>query len=150
MGRTAHLPSPALTPDTSRTPSPFPPKQSSCGGSESGTEADDELARKLPAPRKRTSSEEEKYYAEEEEDDELFEGESDERGRRRQKMVDGDRGLGVKKRRRGIVFVRRGIEVALMGILVAVVLSSRDGRVWKEVVLRRQGVIVCSLDLEYH
>ena len=130
-----YLPSPSLTPDTSRPPSPFPRKRSA-GGSESGTEADDELARKLPAPpgkRRRTASEDEVYYGEEE----LFEGE-EERSRER-------RGTGSRRRRRGIVFVRRGIEIALMGMLVGIVLASRDGRIWKEVMLRNQGEFVCFL-----
>ncbi|KAG0634599.1 hypothetical protein HOY80DRAFT_1012374 [Tuber brumale] len=34
--------------------------------------------------------------------------------------------------------MRRGIEIGLMGVLVGIVLSSREGRIWKEVGIRRQ------------
>lgn len=48
-GGAPYLPSTALTPNASRAISPLPRKPS-YGGSESDTEAEDELARKLPAP----------------------------------------------------------------------------------------------------
>lgn len=144
----AYLPSPLPTPDNSRAPSPlfFGGRRrrkltwrQSAGGSESGTEADDELTKRLPAPpekRKRTLSEEDKYYGEEEEEGAE---DGDGRGRRRKRRTDVLDGSG-KKRRKGIVFVRRGIEVMLMGILVAVVLyNGGEWTVWREVVSWRIG-----------
>lgn len=120
----------------------------STGCSESGTEADDELTKRLPAPpekRKRTLSEEDKYYGEEEE-----EGAEDVggRGRRRKRRTDAQLSDG-KKRRKGIVFVRRGIEVGLMGILVAVVLyNGGDEKVWREVVSWKIGRLFLILQME--
>lgn len=147
--RAAYLPSPALTPDASRAPSPLP-RKCNYGGSESGTEADDELARKLPAPprtRKRTSSEEGRLY---EQEDDTFDGQADERGRRRRRLVGGghEQGGGKKRNPRAIAFVRRGIEIGLMGILVGTVLCSRQGRIWKEVRIREPGKssLSCRLD----
>lgn len=147
-GDAAYLPSPLHTPGSSRTPSPlfFGGRgrkltwRPSTGGSESGTEADDELTKRLPAPpekRKRTLSEEDKYYGEEEEEGAE---DADGRGRRRKRRMDVLDGSVKKKRRKGIVFVRRGIEVVLMGILVAVVLyNGGEGTVWREVVSWRIG-----------
>lgn len=147
-GDATYLPSPLPTPGSSRTPSPlfFGGRgrkltwRPSTGGSESGTEADDELTKRLPAPpekRKRTLSEEDKYYGEEEEEGAE---DVDGRGRRRKRRVDVLDGSVKKKRRKGIVFVRRGIEVVLMGILVAVVFyNGGKGTVWREVVSWRIG-----------
>jgi len=138
--RAAYLPSPALTPDASRAASPLP-RRCSYGGSESGTEADDELARKLPAPprtRKRTSSEEGRFCGQE---DDTFDVQIDGRGRRRWRLIHGKHEQeGEKKRKsRAISFVRRGVEIGLMGILVGIVLCSREGRIWKEVRIRKLG-----------
>ncbi|CUS15683.1 unnamed protein product [Tuber aestivum] len=137
LDNTAYLPSPALTPEASRGTSRFAQK-SYYGGSESGTEADDELARKLPAPpgkRSRTSSEE--RFSGKEYD--TLDGQEGERGRRRRRLIGDGCGLGGEKRKpSGIVFVRRGIEIGLMGILVGIVFWSREGRIWKEVGIRRQ------------
>lgn len=146
-GDATYLPSPLPTPGSSRTPSPllFGGRRGlkwrpSTGGSESGTEADDELTKRLPAApekRKRTLSEEDKYYGEEEEEGAE---DADGRGRRRKRRTDVLDGSVKKKRRKGIVFVRRGIEVVLMGILVAVVLyNGGEGTVWREVVSWRIG-----------
>lgn len=150
----AYLPSPLLTPDNSRAPSPLllgrrrreHTWRPSTGGSESGTEADDELTKRLPAPpekRKRTLSEEDKYYGEEEEEGAE---DADGRGRRRKRRTDVQDGGAKKKKRKGIVFVRRGIEVGLMGILVAVVLyNGGEGTVWREVVSWKIGRLFGTL-----
>lgn len=110
----------------------------SAGGSESGTEADDELTKRLPAPpgkRKRTLSEEDTYYGEVEEEADDLDG----RGRRRKRRVDEENGERRRKRKR-IVFVRRGIEVALMGILAGVVVyNGGRGKVWKEILAWKIG-----------
>ncbi|KAH0605965.1 uncharacterized protein H6S33_004422 [Morchella sextelata] len=136
--RATYLPSPLPTPDISRAPSPLPgarrrrKERLSAGGSESGTEADDELTKRLPAPpgkRKRTLSEEDTYYGEVEEEADDLDG----RGRRRKRRVDEENGERRRKRKR-IVFVRRGIEVALMGMLAGVVVyDGGRGKVWKEI-----------------
>lgn len=150
----AYLPSPLPTPDNSRAPSPLllgrrrreHTGRPSTGGSESGTEADDELTKRLPAPpekRKRTLSEEDKYYGEEEEEGAE---DADGRGRRRKRRTDVQDGGAKKKKRKGIVFVRRGIEVGLMGILVAVVLyNGGEGTVWREVVSWKIGRLFGTL-----
>lgn len=146
--KATYLPSPLPTPDTSRAPSPLSGRRRkrgrpSTGGSESGTEADDELTKRLPAPpgkRKRTLSEEDKYYGEEEED---VGDDGDGRGRRRKRRADEEDGDGKRRKRRGIVFVRRGIEVSLMGILVGVVIyNGGEGRVWREIVSWKIGKLL--------
>lgn len=135
--------------------------QVSSFGSESGTEADDELPKKLPAPpRKRNKGllgvgEE----VEEEDAGEITGGttgdrdgvEDDDRGGRRRKGKDreggkelllgggeavDDAGQGAKRRRKKIAFVRRGVEVALMAGVVGVTLAGKrrdggKGRVWE-------------------
>ena len=96
-GRAAHIPSPALTPDALRATSPLP-QNPSYGGSESGTEADDELARKLPAlpgKRNRTSSEERRFYGA---GDDTVDGHEDEGGRLRRRLPDGGREQGGEKK----------------------------------------------------
>lgn len=118
----------SLTPASSRRPSPRRGKSS--GVSESGTEADDELARRLPAPPmpRRTSSE----------DDEIYHGndEGDDRGRRPLRK---DLPPESQWKRYGLRFMRRLIELALAVLLAGMVLTSREGRVWREVSARRKG-----------
>ncbi|KAL7270480.1 dolichol kinase [Rhizina undulata] len=135
------LPTPSLTPSPgiSRAHSPLDRKNRSCRASESGTEADDELARKLPAPpgRRKKSSSDEDYV-------EVYDGESGERGRRK-KSISGE--AVEKRRRKGIVFARRGIELGLMLGLVVVVVLSGNGRVWSEVVYWRKEIATWLLVL---
>jgi len=96
------------------------------GGSESGTEADDELTRRLPAPpgRRHVSSDDEGIW-----DDTDNEG----RGRRRGRRDWLAPKIPGKPRRLGIVVLRRGIEVGLAAVLAVVVLSGKEQRALKEI-----------------
>lgn len=97
-----------------------------CSYSESGTEADDELTRRLPAPRalKRISSE-----------DEVWNRNGGDGKGRRWTLV---RGKPKSSKRLGAALMRRGIEVGLAMVLVAVVLLGKERRALKEVFLRRK------------
>lgn len=131
------------------------------GGSESGTEADDELPKKLPAPPSRRRRKWDFESNEEEDGDEGVdsansgalrdEGDTEIAGgarswRRRRISIGGKgireevylgiTGLGVKGRK--ILFVQRGIEIGLVVILVESVLMGKradgEGRLWNVVV----------------
>jgi hypothetical protein len=157
IGESSRSPSPVLHRQPSRSPQPYsrrqqpgrPPVQYSNtyppvasteilgsttpqkGGSESGTEADDELTRRLLAPPKqrRVSSE----------DDIWNDSGKDGRGRGRENR----RGLVARKferpKRHGIAILRRGIEVGLIAVLVVIVLMGKEQRALREVLLRRRG-----------
>lgn len=146
--------------------------QGSNFASESGTEADDELPKKLPAPPRRNRSKGLLGAGEdvEEEDggdatggttgdyggveEDLIERNKKGKGRGREKEVllggEGvdDAGGGAKRRRKKIAFVRRGVEITLMGGVVGVCLAGgrrdgSEGRIW-EVVCGEFGIGECS------
>lgn len=184
---------PRVTPSPSRTPvfTPFQtasssrsPKavawamrnQGSSFGSESGTEADDELPKKLPAPPRRNRSKgllgEEEVEEEDGEDiaggatgdcggveEDLTERNRKGKGKSREKEVllggEGvdDAGGGAKRRRKKIAFVRRGVEIALMGGVLGICLAGKrrhggEGRVW-EAVCREFGIGEYSLPIRH-
>ncbi|CCX13669.1 Similar to Uncharacterized membrane protein C63.10c; acc. no. Q9Y7T6 [Pyronema omphalodes CBS 100304] len=102
------------------------------GGSESGTEADDELTKRLPAPpgRRRISS-----------DDDLWnETASRERGRTSKRGEATTKKL-EKSKRVGIAIVRRGLEIGLSVVLVIIVLFGKERRAWKEVLLHKGEIL---------
>jgi len=146
--------------------------QGSSLGSESGTEADDELPKKLPAPPRRNRSKGLLGAGEEVEEEDggdvtggttgdcggmeedMTERNRKGKGRSRDKevLVGGegvdDAGGGAKRRRKKIAFVRRGVEIALMGGVVGVCLAGRrrdggEGRNW-EAVCGEFGMGECS------
>lgn len=163
------LPAPvpsASTPLPSRGPQPVLwafRNQGTSFGSESGTEADDELPRKLPAPPRRTRSK--AFTAGEDDYGEVTGGTTgdrdggddsrSDRGERSKRWfrgnerdgksatVVGGRGADsasgdTKKRRKPIAFTRRVVEVALMVGIVVVTLTGKrrdgkEGRVWEVV-----------------
>jgi hypothetical protein len=100
------------------------------GGSESGTEADDELTKRLPAPpgRRRISSD----------DDSWNETTSRERGRTSKRGEATTKKL-EKSKRVGIAILRRGLEIGLSVVLVIIVLFGKERRAWKEVLLHKGG-----------
>lgn len=110
---------PPSSPEASRAPTCY-------GGSDSGTEADDELTRRLPAPpaRRRISSEDDVW------------------GQKRiGGVLAGARALRKPERSRRLAaaVTRRVIELGLAAVLVAVVLFGRGQRGWVEVLGRRKG-----------
>lgn len=63
--------------------------------------------------------------------------------------MDAGVGDGRKRKRKGIVFVRRGIEVGLMAILLCVTLySGGDGKVWQEIVSWKIGRLLVLYNLD--
>jgi len=132
-------PPPALTLSSSSSSSPSSPDSSKPGSpkkssySESGTEADDELTRRLPAPPalRRISSEDEAWNR--------YDGGARSSRGRQSSTTSGAPKTGRPRKRAGIAFVRRVIEVALSLVLVVVALSGQGRRPWREVLLRRKG-----------
>ncbi|KAI5818637.1 hypothetical protein BZA77DRAFT_385727 [Pyronema omphalodes] len=107
-------------------------RASPMGGSESGTEADDELTKRLPAPpgRRRISSD----------DDSWNETTNRERGRTPKRGEATTKKL-EKSKRVGIAILRRGLEIGLSVVLVIIVLFGRERRAWKEVLLRKGEIL---------
>jgi hypothetical protein len=122
----SHSSTPALPLASSESPRVRTPQKSRCDYSESGTEADDELTRRLPAPRalKRVSSEDEVWN-------------HDGKGHRWTRRLVPGKPKSAKKL--GAAFLRRGIEVGLAVVLVAVVLLGQERRALKEVLFRKKG-----------
>ncbi|KAI5799995.1 hypothetical protein EDC01DRAFT_528497 [Geopyxis carbonaria] len=114
------------SPGTSRAPTPFR------GGSESGTEADDELTKRLPAPLGwKCSSDED-------------EGAENKRGRRNKRGNITDQ-RAEKRKTLMMALVRRMIEIGLVGVLVVIVLVGKEARAWSEVLLRRKEMLYWSI-----
>lgn len=159
IGEFSRSPSPALKRNPSRSPQPYSRRQRLGtplvvqqafnaqqqptpvnsrsttplrGGSESGTEADNELTRRLPAPpRRRGISSEDDVW--------------DDNGKGRRwrlranRKNDGEPRKPERPKRFGVAVLRRVIEIGLAAVLVVIVLIGRERRALKEVLLRKRG-----------
>ncbi|TGZ85004.1 hypothetical protein EX30DRAFT_360940 [Ascodesmis nigricans] len=122
-------------------PSPNSPSSSSLrgisytGDAESGTEADDELTRRLPAPlgRRRSSTED------------VLPKITLARDGKVQSAELNSVGLQKPGSRLCAAISRRVIEIALVVLLGVMVLGGKDGRAWREVLARRKEIIYWTI-----